>query len=135
MLSAAQRVPPLSPGAVGLIAAVARDRAIGRGGTIPWHVPEDRAFFAELTTPGVQICGRIVWGEGQAHRLDADPARQWVVVSRSQGFSGPRVRTVRTVADALATARRLAAAQAWPIWGLGGPSFMRKCCLGPRDSI
>ena len=35
---------------VTLVAAVARGGVIGRGGTVPWHLPEDMAFFRDLTT-------------------------------------------------------------------------------------
>lgn len=42
---------------------VARDRngAIGKAGGIPWHAPEDLAFFQRETTGGAIIMGRNTW--------------------------------------------------------------------------
>ena len=34
------------------------NRVIGRGNTIPWHLPEDFRWFKELTTGGIVVMGR-----------------------------------------------------------------------------
>ncbi len=44
-----------------LIVARARNGAIGRNGTIPWHAPEDLAFFQRETLGGAIIMGRKTW--------------------------------------------------------------------------
>ena len=44
-----------------LIVARARNGAIGRGNTIPWHAPEDLAFFQRETTGGAILMGRNTW--------------------------------------------------------------------------
>ena len=44
-----------------LIVARARNGAIGRGGDIPWHIPEDLAFFKRETLGGALIMGRRTW--------------------------------------------------------------------------
>jgi dihydrofolate reductase len=44
-----------------LVVARARNGAIGRAGTIPWHAPEDLAFFQRETTGGAIIMGRNTW--------------------------------------------------------------------------
>ena len=44
-----------------LIVARARNGAIGKGGTIPWHAPEDLAFFQRETLGGALIMGRRTW--------------------------------------------------------------------------
>ena len=44
-----------------LVVARARNGAIGRAGTIPWHAPEDLAFFQRETTGGAVIMGRNTW--------------------------------------------------------------------------
>lgn len=44
-----------------LIAGRDRNGVIGKGGTIPWHAPEDLAFFQRETTGGAVIMGRKTW--------------------------------------------------------------------------
>ncbi|HKQ51799.1 MAG TPA: dihydrofolate reductase [Pyrinomonadaceae bacterium] len=43
------------------IVAVDRNRAIGRGGTIPWHYSADLKFFKRQTTGHVCVMGRRTW--------------------------------------------------------------------------
>src|SRR5438105_13764101 len=40
------------------IAAMSRDRVIGAGNKIPWHLPEDFKWFKKMTTGQVIIMGR-----------------------------------------------------------------------------
>lgn len=44
-----------------LIVARARNGAIGKANLIPWHAPEDLAFFQRETTGGAVIMGRKTW--------------------------------------------------------------------------
>ncbi|MCB2127901.1 MAG: dihydrofolate reductase [Rhodobacteraceae bacterium] len=44
-----------------LVVARARNGAIGKGNTIPWHAPEDLAFFQRETTGGALVMGRRTW--------------------------------------------------------------------------
>ena len=41
-----------------IIAAVARNRAIGKGGTLPWHISEDLRRFKRLTMGHAILMGR-----------------------------------------------------------------------------
>ena len=41
-----------------IIAAIARNRVIGKNGKLPWHIPEDLARFKQLTTNHTVIMGR-----------------------------------------------------------------------------
>jgi dihydrofolate reductase len=43
---------------VSIIAAVAKNRAIGRDGKLPWRLPEDLAFFKRVTMGHPVIMGR-----------------------------------------------------------------------------
>ncbi|RVT85680.1 dihydrofolate reductase [Rhodobacteraceae bacterium CCMM004] len=69
-----------------LIAACARDGAIGRDGTIPWHAPEDLAFFQRETRGGAVIMGRRTW-ESLPERAQPLPGRLNLVVSRETGLA------------------------------------------------
>ena len=62
-----------------LIAAVAADGVIGRGGCIPWDLPEDRRIFKELTMGCVLIMGRVTY-ESIGRPL---PGRETIVVTSS----------------------------------------------------
>lgn len=44
-----------------LVVARARNGAIGKDNLIPWHAPEDLAFFQRETTGGGIIMGRKTW--------------------------------------------------------------------------
>ena len=44
-----------------MIAAVAADRVIGRGGALPWRLPADLARFRALTLGHHMIIGRRTW--------------------------------------------------------------------------
>ena len=41
-----------------IIAAIARNRVIGKNGAVPWRIPEDLARFKQLTTGHTIIMGR-----------------------------------------------------------------------------
>lgn len=41
-----------------IIAAMTRDRVIGKQGKLPWHLPEDMKIFKTLTTGNTVIMGR-----------------------------------------------------------------------------
>lgn len=44
-----------------IIAAVARNGVIGKGGALPWHLPEDLRHFKALTLGHPIIMGRRTW--------------------------------------------------------------------------
>ena len=65
-----------------LIAAVAQNGIIGRGGALPWDAPEDRAYFRRTTLGHAVIMGRGTWDE-RGQPLDG---RRNLVVSRDRTF-------------------------------------------------
>ena len=48
---------------IALIAAMAKNRVIGKDGKIPWNLPEDMAHFKELTMGHVIVMGRRTYEE------------------------------------------------------------------------
>ncbi len=62
-----------------LIAAMAKNRIIGKGNSIPWHIPEEMQFFKESTMGHAVIMGRKTY-DSIAMPL---PGRFNVVLSRS----------------------------------------------------
>ncbi|CAN0153304.1 unnamed protein product, partial [Chrysoparadoxa australica] len=67
-----------------LIAAHDRNRAIGKDGDIPWHLPEDLAMFKRETLGGALIMGRRTWESLPFKPL---PKRLNIVVSRDKGLT------------------------------------------------
>lgn len=48
---------------IAMIAAMAKNRVIGREGKIPWDLPEDREHFKQLTMGHVVVMGRHTYEE------------------------------------------------------------------------
>lgn len=61
------------------VAAMAKNRVIGNGNAIPWHIPEDFKFFKQTTMGGILLMGRKTY-ESIGRPL---PGRITVVLSRS----------------------------------------------------
>ena len=76
---------------------MARNRVIGAGSKLPWHLPADFRWFKETTLGGTLVMGRKTF-DSIGHPL---PGRLTVVLSRS-GFSDPRVRLAAGLAEVAA---------------------------------
>lgn len=86
-----------------LIAAVARNGVIGRGGVLPWHLGADMAHFRDLTRGCPVIMGRRTW-DSLSPRYRPLPGRANIVLSRRSG----RLAEGAQVAPSLQAALRLA---------------------------
>ncbi len=86
-----------------LIAAIARNRVIGRSGSLPWHLPEDMAHFRAATAGCPVIMGRKTW-DSLPPRFRPLPGRRNIVVTRQTGWHADGA----WVADRLAIAITLA---------------------------
>lgn len=71
------------------IAAMSLNHVIGRGSSIPWHLPEDFRWFKKMTTGQIVLMGRKTY-QSIGRPL---PNRETIIVSRS-GFRVPGLRTV-----------------------------------------
>jgi dihydrofolate reductase len=77
-----------------IIVAVARNRVIGKGGKLPWHISEDLKRFKRLTTGHAVLMGRRTFASiGRPL-----PNRRNVVISSSPQ---PEVETYPSVPEAL----------------------------------
>lgn len=77
---------------------MAANRVIGRGNSLPWHLPADLRRFRERTTGHALIMGRRTF-ESIGGPL---PGRRTVVVSRNRHFAAPGVRVAADIKGALA---------------------------------
>ena len=68
-----------------LIAALARNRVIGRDNRLPWHLPADLRFFKRITMGKPLLMGRRTW-ESIGRPL---PGRRMIVLSRDPAYQAP----------------------------------------------
>ncbi len=83
-----------------LIAAVARNGAIGRAGRLPWSIPDDLRRFRRLTLGKPVIMGRATF-ESIGRPL---PERTNIVLTRNERFRAPNVFRAGDPAEAVAIA-------------------------------
>lgn len=82
------------------IVAVGKGGEIGRGGEMPWNVPEDLRHFKELTYGHPVIMGRATWDSLPKRPL---PGRLNVIVSRAmERPDAANVMVARSLEEAIA---------------------------------
>ena len=82
-----------------LIAAYAAHRCIGINNTMPWHLPEDFAFFKTYTTGKPVVMGRKTWESLPKKPL---PGRRNIVITRQSDYLAEGAETVPGLEEALA---------------------------------
>ena len=85
---------------VSLVAAVARGGVIGNGNAIPWRIPEDLAFFRDLTMGHPVVMGRRTW-DSLPDRFRPLPGRRNVVVTRNPDWRDEGADRAASLDDAL----------------------------------
>ncbi len=101
-----------------LIAALARNRAIGNRGQLVYHLPADLRRFKALTTGHTVVMGRRTF---ESLPKGALPQRRNLVLTRREGASWPGTETFASLADALA-----ACAADEQVFVIGGSSVYRE---------
>jgi len=90
-----QNLPPVS-----LVAALDRHFAIGRGGEMPWHMPEDLKRFKQLT-----LGKSVLMGSKTARAIGrALPGRRNLVLTRGDSAPFSEQEVVHSFDDAIAIA-------------------------------
>ena len=107
-----------------VVVAASENDVIGRGNTLPWHLPADLRHFRLLTTGRHVLMGRKTY-ESIGKAL---PNRTNLVMSRSPAFAPADAIVVRDVAEA----RRIAATA--PLMIIGGAQIYHEC-LSATDRI
>ena len=109
-----------------IIAAVARNRVIGKDGAIPWHLPADLAHFKRTTTGHTLVMGRRTF-----ESTGALPGRRTLVLTRDPDWrpkeavrgKDAQVERVSTLDEAIERAR---AAGETELFVCGGEAVYRE---------
>ncbi|MDO8643795.1 MAG: dihydrofolate reductase, partial [bacterium] len=75
---------------ISIIAAVAKNRIIGKNNQLPWHLPEDLKHFKEITMGHPILMGRKTF-ESIGHPL---PGRENIVLTRDRSWKAEGVTVI-----------------------------------------
>ena len=116
-----------------MIWAEATNGAIGRAGTMPWHVPEDLAHFKAATLGHPVIMGRHTW-ESLPETFRPLPGRTNVVVTRTIGFQADGATVVSSLDSALEHATPTEGHND-TVWIIGGGQLYRSAMPIATDLV
>lgn len=86
-----------------MIWAQARGGVIGDGCDMPWHIPEDMAFFRKATMGLPVVMGRATW-DSIPERFRPLSGRRNIVCTRNEEWSSEHAERARSVSQALGVA-------------------------------
>ena len=81
-----------------LIAAMAKNRVIGQGNTIPWQIPGEQQRFKSMTMGHTLIMGRKTF-ESIGRAL---PGRKTIIITRNQAYQAPGCLVAQSLKAAIA---------------------------------
>ena len=105
---------------VGLVWAQSTSGVIGRGGDIPWRVPEDLTRFKQVTMGHTVVMGRRTWDSLPAG-VQPLPGRRNVVLSRQTGFMADGAQVLGSLEQAITVS-----ATEPETWVIGGAQIYRQ---------
>lgn len=88
-----------------IVAALARNRTIGRGNRMPWHLPEDLRRFKQLTSGHPVVMGRKTFESIIATTGKPLPSRDNIVITRSIDWNCAGCLIVHSLEAALGAAK------------------------------
>lgn len=101
---------------ISLIAALTRNRVIGKNNDLPWHLPDDMKYFMHTTKGHHVIMGRKNYDSiPPKYRPLAD--RTNIVITRQAGFNAPGCIVVHSLQQALHAAEAAGEQEAFVIGG------------------
>jgi dihydrofolate reductase len=83
-----------------IIAAIARNRVIGKDNQLIWNIPQDMAHFKALTAGHTVVMGRKTW-ESLPPRFRPLPGRRNIVISRQAAYDAPGAEVAASLENAL----------------------------------
>ena len=100
---------------VSLIAALSKNRVIGKKNSLPWHLPDDMKYFMQTTKAHCVIMGRKNY-DSIPEKFRPLPNRTNIVVTRQLHFAAP-CQVVHSVEDGIDLARKTNEAEVFIIGG------------------
>lgn len=100
---------------VSLIVAADENNAIGKAGTMPWHLPDELKYFREITSGKPVVMGRKTW-ESLPPKHKPLPGRRNIVVTRQPDFRAEGADVVPGVDEAV----KLASVSSDEVFIIGG---------------
>ena len=101
---------------VSIIAAVPKNRVIGKDNQLVWDLPKDMAFFKSTTRGHHVIMGRKNY-ESIPEKHRPLPARPNIVVTRQDDYSAPEAQVVNSIQEGLELAKKAGEEEAFVIGG------------------
>lgn len=114
---------------IAAIWAQSADGVIGADNTIPWHVPEDLAYFKEATHGHPVLMGRRTW-ESLPAAFRPLPGRTSIVLTSTPELIGPAAEVACDLDEALAIAADAPGAE--QVWVIGGGQLYAAAIADPR---
>ena len=105
-----------------LIVAMAKNRVIGMDNKIPWHIPEDFAYFKKMTMGKPVIMGRKTFESihsirGTEPNSPALPKRQNIIITRQTDYTAQDCIICHSLAEAFEAAKKTEADEIMVIGG------------------
>jgi dihydrofolate reductase len=88
-----------------LIAALTKNRVIGKNNDLPWHLPDDMKYFMQTTKGHCVIMGRRNY-ESIPVKFRPLPNRTNIVLTRQKTFVAANCQVVHSLSEALAFAQQ-----------------------------
>lgn len=101
---------------ISMIAAMSRNRVIGKDNDIPWHLPDDFKFFKEATKHHHVIMGRKNY-ESLPHKFRPLPERPNIIITRQDHYPAAGAQVVASLEEAIALAAKAGESEAFIIGG------------------
>ncbi|MEQ9466433.1 MAG: dihydrofolate reductase [Ekhidna sp.] len=101
---------------ISMIAAMGRNRVIGKDNDIPWHLPDDFKYFKQTTKGHHVIMGRKNW-ESLPASFQPLPGRPNIIITRQSDYQANGGRVVASLDEALEIARSTSEPEAFIIGG------------------
>lgn len=106
-----------------IIAAVAKNRVIGKDNQLLWNIPEDMAHFKALTAGHTVIMGRKTW-ESLPPRFRPLPGRRNIVISRQKDYPASGAELADSLENALKAASTATSGRPEPTVGSARPGIV-----------